>query len=286
MPKIKHEDCIIETIIKLRTRKARPDVERICHLVQRKHGLSFDDTQADLQRLVNAGIVVKVDYKGSISYRIASKKKQSSMPESTCKANIDSVRVLIAMRDLTQRNVSTAVGTSTKTSQGQAIRLCDIEEWLVAEDGHTVDNVEALLQGHVDEGKMELNSDGLYILCPVKNWKKSFSKGGAGVRKIGSATVTSTATLESDELAPCGDAEAEPLAEVETGLTVMTGSSTVSNNAADDCQSTTYKHSPKRGRPPTKRKVAATLPPPPPRSKTFISVYVSCTSCLEDVQTD
>ncbi|XP_078075113.1 sterile alpha motif domain-containing protein 1-like [Mustelus asterias] len=70
---IKYKEWILETIDSLRSRKARPDVERICRMIERRHGLSPAETQQQLEKLVRAELVVKVAYKGSNSYRNAAK---------------------------------------------------------------------------------------------------------------------------------------------------------------------------------------------------------------------
>ena len=57
---VDNAQLILETIDKLRKRKARPDKERICHMLQRRHGVSLEATAADLERLVDAEVVVKV----------------------------------------------------------------------------------------------------------------------------------------------------------------------------------------------------------------------------------
>nr|CAD7398527.1 unnamed protein product [Timema cristinae] len=70
---IKNQDRILEAIDQLRRRKARPDAERICNFVLRRFSVNTQDTKADLKRLVDADIVVKVEYKGNTSYRNAAK---------------------------------------------------------------------------------------------------------------------------------------------------------------------------------------------------------------------
>ncbi|GCC39283.1 hypothetical protein chiPu_0023208, partial [Chiloscyllium punctatum] len=70
---MQYKEWILETIDSLRTRKARPDVERICRMIERKHGLSPAETQQQLEKLVRAELVIKVAYKGSNSYRNAAK---------------------------------------------------------------------------------------------------------------------------------------------------------------------------------------------------------------------
>ena len=76
MVDIPHKEVLLETIDQLRKRKARPDLERICHMLERKHGISFDETKDALAKLVDAAVVFKVDYKGNTSYRNAAKWKK------------------------------------------------------------------------------------------------------------------------------------------------------------------------------------------------------------------
>ncbi len=76
---VKHRDLILETIDQLRKRKARPDKDRICHMLERRHGVSLQETACDLEALVDQGTVVKVEYKGNTSYRNAAKWRRSHM---------------------------------------------------------------------------------------------------------------------------------------------------------------------------------------------------------------
>ena len=64
---------ILDAIDQLRKRKARPDLDRICHMLERRHGLKGTVVNEELAKLVSAGTVVKVDYKGNTSYRNAAK---------------------------------------------------------------------------------------------------------------------------------------------------------------------------------------------------------------------
>ncbi|XP_032868108.1 atherin-like [Amblyraja radiata] len=63
---------ISEAIEWLRARKARPDQERICAMVQRRHGVSPGRTRRQLERLLRSRALLRVRYKGSHSYRNAS----------------------------------------------------------------------------------------------------------------------------------------------------------------------------------------------------------------------
>ncbi|XP_074657747.1 uncharacterized protein LOC141910814 [Tubulanus polymorphus] len=72
----KQQEFILGAIDQLRNRKARPDLEHISRFVQRRYGLSFVDTQNAIESLVSLGLAIKVDYKGSASYRNAAKWKK------------------------------------------------------------------------------------------------------------------------------------------------------------------------------------------------------------------
>lgn len=71
---IRHRDKILEAIDQLRRRKARPDINRICNFLMRRFSVSAIEAKADLQKCVDNHIVLKVEYKGNISYRNAAKK--------------------------------------------------------------------------------------------------------------------------------------------------------------------------------------------------------------------
>nr|ADY39542.1 putative atherin [Hottentotta judaicus] len=64
---------ILNTIDQLRKRKARPDLDRICHMLQRNYGLNSSIVQTELDKLIGEDRVIKVDYKGNTSYRNAAK---------------------------------------------------------------------------------------------------------------------------------------------------------------------------------------------------------------------
>lgn len=68
----KYMNWILECINLLRSRKSRPDLERICRTMHKCHGIDEKDTEEDLAALVAAGVVTKRSFKGAISYRNAS----------------------------------------------------------------------------------------------------------------------------------------------------------------------------------------------------------------------
>ncbi|XP_056144487.1 sterile alpha motif domain containing 1a [Lampris incognitus] len=90
MSESKYREWILDTIDSLRSRKARPDLERICRMVRRRHGSEPDRTCAELEKLIAEQTVLKVNYKGSISYRNAAKVQRRSRKKDdiTTKRNV------------------------------------------------------------------------------------------------------------------------------------------------------------------------------------------------------
>lgn len=74
MTSVKNRERILEAIDQLRRRKARPDIQRICNYLFRRFAINSVEARADLEWCVANNIVLKVEYKGSISYRNAAKK--------------------------------------------------------------------------------------------------------------------------------------------------------------------------------------------------------------------
>ncbi|GAB1610773.1 hypothetical protein Ahia01_001363800 [Argonauta hians] len=73
------KDIILDIIGRLRSRKARPDLENICHMALRKHSLSSKETEMMMNKLVEENIVIRVTYKGRTSYRNAAKCSKTRM---------------------------------------------------------------------------------------------------------------------------------------------------------------------------------------------------------------
>lgn len=71
---MRNRERILEAIDQLRRRKARPDIQRICNYLFRRFSINSIEAKSDLQWCVENDIVLKVEYKGSISYRNAAKK--------------------------------------------------------------------------------------------------------------------------------------------------------------------------------------------------------------------
>lgn len=82
-----YQQHILDTIDHLRHRKARPDSERIFHALTKKYAVAYDDAKIALERAVQNGSVLRVEYKGSISYRNAAKKAIKREENSACKTS-------------------------------------------------------------------------------------------------------------------------------------------------------------------------------------------------------
>ncbi|KAM4751816.1 LOW QUALITY PROTEIN: sterile alpha motif domain-containing protein 1-like [Cyanocitta cristata] len=76
----RYQEWILDTIDSLRSRKARPDLERICRMVRRRHGPEPERTRAELEKLIQQRAVLRVSYKGSISYRNAARVQPPRRP--------------------------------------------------------------------------------------------------------------------------------------------------------------------------------------------------------------
>ncbi|XP_074785946.1 sterile alpha motif domain-containing protein 1 [Athene noctua] len=82
----RYQEWILDTIDSLRSRKARPDLERICRMVRRRHGPEPERTRAELEKLIQQRAVLRVSYKGSISYRNAARVQPPRRPPAAAAA--------------------------------------------------------------------------------------------------------------------------------------------------------------------------------------------------------
>lgn len=62
-------NVILEAVDCLRQRKCRPDRESIAVFVMRKLGSSMSEIFNEIENIVDQGALLKVEYKGSTSYR-------------------------------------------------------------------------------------------------------------------------------------------------------------------------------------------------------------------------
>ncbi|KAK2145444.1 hypothetical protein LSH36_681g02021, partial [Paralvinella palmiformis] len=214
MYKPKYKDWILETIDQLRKRKARPDLERICHMVERKHGLSFEEIVGDLERLVKEEIVIKVDYKGSTSYRNAAKWKKSHLCGQLPNSNDLGHRLLDAVLSVCEEGFAENGKTSAGGGAGGALTavdgavtgasIQDVDDWLqhndpVYESGKH--DLRALLEREVDAKHLERLSNGNYVVLDT----------GAGGAKVEGASPTTAAPGSArSSTTPSGSAKSSP----------------------------------------------------------------------------
>lgn len=69
------QDLVLAAISVMKGRKARPDTKRLCNWVHRKYGRSVQEVVNEIDNLCAQGILDKVEYKGSISFRVVSERK-------------------------------------------------------------------------------------------------------------------------------------------------------------------------------------------------------------------
>ena len=145
----KYMNWILECINLLRSRKSRPDLERICRTMLKCHGIDERDTEEDLSMLIANGIVTKRSFKGAISYRNASGWH----------------------RVLASGKVSRAarwVGEAIRAlDRGCGVSAVDIEKYISARHPYYHNlkaRIKIALKEDLDHGRIWCVSDGMYRL--------------------------------------------------------------------------------------------------------------------------
>ena len=124
------KDIIVNAIRVLRARRVRPNLKKIAWLVQREHSLSEKNLLTLIETLVGSKDILRVHFKGAISYRVPPATISASYQENSFDSeNIDTFATVAssagvqASSDSDQEVGSTgAVATDTATSQGQCSR--------------------------------------------------------------------------------------------------------------------------------------------------------------------
>ncbi|XP_039296135.1 polyhomeotic-proximal chromatin protein [Nilaparvata lugens] len=159
MSEIKHRYRILEAIDQLRRRKARPDVNRICSFMFRRFSVSCGETKSDLQKLIEAEIVIKVDYKGNTSYRNAA--KWAMLPNYKHKQVIDSWN--------TSSILSSAVAELIVLEPDYldiGVPAPELERHLLGKDNRRFNrkNLESILKRELNSGTLVKLENGNYFL--------------------------------------------------------------------------------------------------------------------------
>lgn len=104
MSEIKYKNQILAAIDHLRSRKSRPDINRICKFMLKCYKVAPKDTKADLRRCLREKSIFKVDYKDNVSYRNAAKWRKKSHQN-----NIDMMSSTVATSE--RRIITSAIAT-------------------------------------------------------------------------------------------------------------------------------------------------------------------------------
>jgi len=232
LTKAKHAAAILSTIDQLRKRKARPDLSRICRIVQRQHKLTPEQTRAELDVLVNENLLVKVDFKGSVSFRNAAKWRRQchgkvagnsrtvTVAVGCSKQNKTGRRVLKAVKNLIRQlenssdnqeqsaKKSPCLSADVAASEENGITLNRIENWIREKWGadlaDSMDAIKAAATAEVSRGHLVELSDGSYTLhkqVSAASVEQPIKRGPGRPRneeKVRSLSGKSVAVTESD----------------------------------------------------------------------------------------
>ncbi|XP_071844816.1 histone acetyltransferase KAT6A-like isoform X2 [Apostichopus japonicus] len=160
----KYIALILEVIDSLRRRKARPDSERICHMVNRRFGIPFKDVERELERMVETQHVIKVVYKGNTSYRNASKWNKSHLSGNILNSDSDTRTILKA--------VSRISDSKEENRDGSGATRQEIEKFVKTDDPETTlkeNRLDAALHREVDAGHLVLTASGVYAVPRVNS---------------------------------------------------------------------------------------------------------------------
>ena len=165
-----YKTLILQAIDQLRQRKARPDFERICHMLSRREGMTAEDIGAQLAKLVNEGVVAKVDYKGNTSYRNMAKWSKRGRKR-TIKMNskrriVDAIKALCSEKD-GDTSISQHTDEPTKETVTEDIKNCassseDNKNKEKRSAGVSLEEIEEYL--HREDASTVLAGDGLVVL--------------------------------------------------------------------------------------------------------------------------
>lgn len=171
-----HKECILSVIDQLRRRKARPDLQRITHFVDRKHGLSPTETETILEKLVDQGHVVKVVYKRGTSYRNAAKSRRKSYGAHVLNSNTATRRITEAVQSLTKEKCASKGDNANITFDAEGwsgevgVSAREIESWIASRSVEGKGEpfmcpIHLILEREVEAGRLDKLQNGNYILA-------------------------------------------------------------------------------------------------------------------------
>ncbi|XP_045158773.2 uncharacterized protein LOC123524556 isoform X2 [Mercenaria mercenaria] len=151
----KRKEWVLETVDLLRQRKARPDFERISRMLERFHGLTSKESKESLEALVNEGKILKVHFKGNISYRrhASADGNRSNQPSEPAK-HTTSHRIIQAIKTITKQT-------------GDGVTFTELEQWLISKNPDTrlvKLRLHTALLREIDAKRVTKLSDHCYVL--------------------------------------------------------------------------------------------------------------------------
>ena len=142
----------LEMIDIIKSRKSRPNLDRIGHMLKRSYGLTSDETAECLESLIEEGRVNRVSFKDEISYR-----RSGSDPCKPCSESgqqTTSSRIISAIRSM-----------SVEYKDG--VSFDNLQTWLISKNPQTrlvKNRLEIALKKEIDAQTVEKTSDDLYKL--------------------------------------------------------------------------------------------------------------------------
>ncbi|XP_046851077.1 histone acetyltransferase KAT6A-like [Xenia sp. Carnegie-2017] len=147
---LKYASWIHECINLVRVRRsAFSDLDRICRIMLKCHGVSHSDTVSDLEIMVQQGVVSRRAFKGVISYRNVSGKGQSHVPGRSSRVGR---WIHEALKEL---------------DSGQGVGMMEIEKWVMTSHPYYHNlkgKIKGALKEDLDLGKIWQISEGKYRL--------------------------------------------------------------------------------------------------------------------------
>ncbi|CAL1538070.1 unnamed protein product [Lymnaea stagnalis] len=268
----KHTEWILETIDHLRRRKARPDLERICHVVKRRFGPSAAETEAKLEKLVDSETVIKVDYKGSTSYRNAAKWRKSMLGCAVLNSTTVSVKIIEAILDISKAQISALEANQPPTEESEdqslnlkvkvaqyatevGVSLENLNKWL-REKCEGFDNLKSpltvILKREIDAGRVQRLMSCNYVITPTQ--MKEVDDTGIRPLKTTRKHEHKTEGFPDDQRAAAGRNSYSD----ESSCDLKPGQSTSSHSSSTPAPAAPAPHQPaRRGRPPKNRSQVA-----------------------------
>lgn len=160
---------ILESISLVRSRKARPDLDRICKTMQRIHGVEPKETEKWLDMLCEEGVVARRPFKGAVSYRIVADEKVGAA-KAHARYYRNAKRITKAMIDLDVNGVGITLNAIEKYFSTHYPSTCSILSLRV--------RLRSALRDGIEEGRFLKAANGCYKLGqqPINEASEHYKK--------------------------------------------------------------------------------------------------------------